>query len=58
MATYTAAKDFSSPKSSSMFFDDARTCKEWLKAIPMTNIAQAQQSILDALRMMQRLCTH
>ena len=54
MATYTAAKDFSLPKVSSMFFDDARTCKEWLKAIPMTNIAQAQQSLLDALRMMNR----
>jgi cyclic-di-GMP-binding protein len=54
MATYTAAKDFSPPKSPSMFFDDARTCKVWLKAIPLTNIAQAQQSILDALRMMNR----
>jgi cyclic-di-GMP-binding protein len=54
MATYTASRDFSAPKTSSMFFDDARTCKEWLKAIPLTNIAQAQQSILDALRMMNR----
>jgi cyclic-di-GMP-binding protein len=41
-------------KTTSMFFSDARTCKEWLNSIPLTNIAQAQQSILDALRMMSR----
>ncbi|MBL8512058.1 MAG: hypothetical protein JNM52_10485, partial [Betaproteobacteria bacterium] len=36
------------------FFSDARTCKSWLREIPLTNIAQAQQSILDALRMLNR----
>ncbi len=54
MATYTAANHFPPPKSASMFFSDARTCKEWLKSMPMTNIAQAQQGILDSLRMMNR----
>lgn len=54
MATYTATNHFPPPKSASMFFSDARTCKEWLKSIPMTNIAQALQSILDSLRMMNR----
>ncbi len=41
-------------KPGSLFFSDARTCKEWLKSIPLTNIAQAQQNILDALRMLNR----
>ncbi len=54
MATYTATNQFPPPKSASMFFSDARTCKEWLKSIPMTNIAQALQGILDSLRMMNR----
>ncbi len=39
-------------KSSSLFFFDARTCKEWLKAIPLTSVVQSQQKILDALRML------
>ena len=38
-------------KPGSLFFDDALSCKAWLKTIPLTNIAQAQQTILDALRM-------
>ena len=36
-------------KPGSLFFTDARTCKEWLKSIPLTNIPQAQQNILDAI---------
>ena len=35
-------------------FTDARTCKEWLNALPLTNIPQAQQLVLDALRVMNR----
>ncbi len=35
-------------------FSDARTCKEWLSALPLTNIPQAQQLVLDALRVMNR----
>jgi cyclic-di-GMP-binding protein len=42
----------SAPQASSLFFFDARSCKEWLKAIPLTNIHQAQQKLLDALRML------
>jgi len=41
-------------KPGSLFFSDARTCKEWLKSIPLTNIPQAQQNILDALRLLNR----
>ena len=41
-------------KQGSLFFTDARTCKEWLKSIPLTNIPQAQQNILDALRLLNR----
>jgi cyclic-di-GMP-binding protein len=37
-----------------MFFTDARSCKQWLKDIPLTNVAQAQQNLLDALRIMNR----
>jgi hypothetical protein len=37
-----------------MFFSDARSCKDWLKAMPISNLAQAQQNILDALRMLNR----
>jgi cyclic-di-GMP-binding protein len=46
------APHFTSGKSNSMFFNDARSCKEWLKTIPLTNVVQAQQSMLDALRML------
>jgi hypothetical protein len=31
-------------------FSDARTCKEWLGALPLTNIPQAQYLVLEALR--------
>jgi hypothetical protein len=37
-----------------MVFSDGRTCREWLKTIPLTNVLQAQQVILDALRDMSR----
>jgi hypothetical protein len=31
-------------------FPDARGCKEWLNALPLTNIPQAQSMVLEALR--------
>ena len=31
-------------------FADARSCKEWLNALPLTNIPQAQSLVLEALR--------
>ena len=37
-----------------LFFIDARSCKDWLKAIPLTNVPQAQQKIVDALRNLNR----
>jgi cyclic-di-GMP-binding protein len=49
------ASPYASPtRTGTLFFGDARSCKEWLASIPLTNIAQAQQIILDALRMMNR----
>lgn len=48
MATQTSPQ--SQPNPGSLFFSDARTCKVWLKSIPLTNIAQAQKTILDSLR--------
>ncbi len=41
-------------KLGSLFFSDARSCKEWLKVIPLTNVPQAQQKLLDALRILNR----
>jgi hypothetical protein len=35
-------------------FVDARTCREWLGALPLTNIPQAQYQVLEALRAMGR----
>ena len=35
-------------------FTDARSCKEWLNALPLTNIPQAQTLALEALRTMNR----
>ncbi|APV49248.1 hypothetical protein BWI17_05860 [Betaproteobacteria bacterium GR16-43] len=35
-------------------FSDARSCKEWLNGLPLTNIPQAQQLVLEALRKMNR----
>ena len=34
-------------------FQDARTCKDWLAALPLTNIPQAQALVLDALRALE-----
>lgn len=31
-------------------FTDARTCREWLNALPLTNIPQAQAMVLDAVK--------
>ena len=41
-------------KPGSLFFNDARTCKDWLKSIPLTNLPQAQQNLVDALRNLNR----
>ena len=35
-------------------FADARTCREWLGSLPLTNIPQAQYVVLEALRAMGR----
>ena len=43
-----------SPKQGTMFFTDARSCKEWLRSIHLTNIPQAQQNIIDGLRILNR----
>jgi len=41
-------------KPGSLFFFDARSCKDWLKVVPLTNVPQAQQKLLDALRILNR----
>lgn len=41
-------------KPGSLFFSDARSCKDWLKSVPLTNVAQAQQKLTDALRILNR----
>ncbi|MDX2218954.1 MAG: hypothetical protein SF172_08035 [Burkholderiales bacterium] len=38
----------------SLPFTDARSCKEWLKAIPLTNAGQAQRLMLEAVRNLNR----
>lgn len=38
----------------SLFFTDARACKAWLNALPVTNAVQAQSTLLDALRVFNR----
>jgi hypothetical protein len=38
------------PTGSSLAFNDARGCKEWLGTLPLTNIPQAQALLLDMLR--------
>jgi hypothetical protein len=35
-------------------FADARTCREWLGTLPLTNIPQAQYQILEALRVLAK----
>ena len=37
----------------SLPFQDARTCKDWLNALPLTNIPQAQSVLLEALRALE-----
>jgi cyclic-di-GMP-binding protein len=37
-----------------MFFTDARSCKDWLTGLPLTNIPGAQQMVLDGLRLLGR----
>ena len=37
-------------RSGTVSFTDARSCKEWLNALPLTNIPQAQALVLEALR--------
>ena len=34
-------------------FQDARGCKEWLNALPLTNIPQAQSLVLESLRALE-----
>lgn len=41
-------------RSMSLPFTDARTCKDWLKAIPLTNAGQAQRLMLEAVRNLNR----
>ena len=38
------------PPAKALPFSDARGCKEWLNALPLTNIPQAQSLALEALR--------
>ena len=35
-------------------FTDAKSCKDWLNGLPLTNIPQAQQIVLEALRAVNR----
>jgi cyclic-di-GMP-binding protein len=37
-----------------LFFGDARACKAWLNGLPVSNPAQAQATLLDALRVFNR----
>ena len=38
------------PGTSDVAFADARGCREWLATLPLTNVAQVQGQVLDALR--------
>jgi hypothetical protein len=38
----------------SLAFSDGRSCKDWLKSIPLTNVGSAQRMILDAVRTLNR----
>jgi hypothetical protein len=42
------------PRPQGPAFTDAKGCKEWLAGLPLGNIPQAQQFVLDALRAMNR----
>jgi cyclic-di-GMP-binding protein len=37
-------------RSEALPFSDARSCREWLNALPLTNIPQAQAMVLEALK--------
>jgi cyclic-di-GMP-binding protein len=49
----------SSPQAgtSTLFFNDARECKDWLRGISMHSVAMAQQNVLDGLRLLNRSTT-
>jgi hypothetical protein len=38
------------PTRGALSFNDPRSCKEWLNALPLTNIPQAQSLVLEALQ--------
>ena len=38
------------PREGGLAFDDARGCKDWLGALPLTNIPQAQTLLHEGLR--------
>jgi cyclic-di-GMP-binding protein len=40
------------PPARTLAFTDARGCKEWLNALPLTNIPQAQALVLEQLQML------
>ncbi len=40
------------PTRGALAFSDARSCKEWLNALPLTNIPQAQTLVLEALQLL------
>ena len=42
------------PDAPSLFFGDARACKAWVNGLPVSNPAQAQAALLDALRVFNR----
>ncbi len=44
-------------RGNTLFFTDARSCKEWLKTIALHNVPMAQQAILDGLRILNRSAT-
>jgi hypothetical protein len=43
----------STPTRAPLPFNDGRGCKEWLNVLPLTNIPQAQQTVLEALQAMR-----
>ena len=44
----------STTEAPSLFFSDARACKAWINGLPVSNPAQAQATLLDALRVFNR----
>jgi hypothetical protein len=43
----------STPTRAPLPFSDGRGCKEWLNVLPLTNIPQAQQTVLEAMQAMR-----